>query len=113
MSKTYFTAMLFVGALLLGYMTMQREGFMQMYPGAPLKGSPMGPYDESPGGWMSSEHMPVGPTPQNHPLEENIMLLEGNEVSASCCPSTFTTDKGCVCLSGSDRRLFASRGGNK
>jgi hypothetical protein len=41
------------------------------------------------------------------------MSLVGNTVSSDCCPSTFNTDTGCVCLTEADRRLFASRGGNK
>lgn len=101
-------------ALLVGYMNYNTEGFIQTSPGSPLNAPPMGPYDTASGGWMSSEHMPVGDTPQNQALEENkLMLLEGNEVSASCCPASFSTDTGCVCLTDSDKRLFASRGGNK
>ena len=81
----------------------------------PLVDSPaMGPYDTSMGGWMSSEHMPVGSTPQNKSLEENqLMFLVGNEVSSSCGPGAFSTDTGYVCLTQTDKNVMAHRGGNK
>jgi hypothetical protein len=86
---------------------------MQKDAGMPLDGPAMGPYDTSPGGWMSSEHMPVGHTPQNKPIDGKLMFLVGNTVDPKCCPAAFTTDSGCVCLSKSDENLMATRGGNK
>jgi len=119
MSKTNFALMLFVGALTLGFLSSYgsytlNEGFVQQYPGSPLDAAPMGPYDSASGGWMSSEHMPVGSIPQNSALEENkLMLMVGNEIKPECCPSSFSSDAGCVCLSGQDKKMFGSRGGNK
>jgi hypothetical protein len=103
-----------VGLAFVYGLFMMREGFIQKDAGMPLTGPAMGPYDTSMGGWMSSEHMPVGNTPQNKALEGNkLMYLVGNTVDPKCCPSAFTTDSGCVCLSSSDESLMATRGGNK
>jgi len=102
-----------LGALLLGFLG-TREGFMQKDAGMPMDGPAMGPYDTVMGGWMSSEHMPVGGLPQNSFKEENkLMFLVGNETKPECCPAAFTTDSGCVCLTSADSDLMARRGGNK
>jgi hypothetical protein len=112
-SKTTMVAAFFIGALLIGFLS-TREGFFQKDAGMPLDGPAMGPYDSTPGGWMSSENMPVGGLPQNAPKEGNkLMFLVGNTTSKECCPSAFTTDSGCVCLTQSDSDLMARRGGNK
>jgi len=115
--RTMFVSVLFVAALVAGYFL--REGFsteyfMQKDAGMPLDAPAMGPYDTSMGGWMSSEHMPVGGLPQNQAQEQNkLMFLVGNKVDPGCCPAAFTTDSGCVCLSGADSDFMAHRGGNK
>jgi hypothetical protein len=116
MTKSGLAVGFFIVALALGFLTYRQgfEGFMQKDAGMPLDGTAMGPYDTSMGGWLSSEYMPVGTTPQNRSLEQNnMMYLVGNKVSPSCCPSAFTTDSGCVCLTSSDKDLMARRGGNK
>lgn len=105
---------LFFGVLIAAFFSGSRESFMQKDIGMPLDGPAMGPYDSSMGGWMSSEHMPVGGLPQNNFQEGNkLMYLVGNEVSKTCCPSAFTTDSGCVCLTSAQSDLMAHRGGNK
>jgi hypothetical protein len=112
-SKTSLFVIILGIALLIGVFGV-REGFIQKDAGMPLNGPAMGPYDTAMGGWMSSEHMPVGNTPQNKALEGNkLMYLVGNRVDPKCCPSAFTTDSGCVCLNSSDESLMATRGGNK
>jgi hypothetical protein len=115
MSKTEFSLLLFGAAIVLGvFGSKQIDHFMQQSVGMPLQGPSMGPYDTASKGWMSSEHMPVGGLPQNKALEENkLMYLVGNEVDHKCCPATFTTDTGCVCLTQKDKNFMARRGGNK
>jgi hypothetical protein len=114
LSKTGFVLMLFGAAVISGFLMRNQEGFMQQEVGMPLNGPPMGPYDMAGEGWMASEHMPVGHTPQNKSIEENkLMFLVGNDVNHSCCPATFTTDTGCVCLTHENREFMARRGGNK
>jgi hypothetical protein len=115
MSKSNFTLMLFGAVILMGFLgASQTEYFMQKSAGLPLDSPAMGPYDTSMGGWMSSEYMPVASLPQNKSVDENkLMFLVGNEVDHECCPSAFTTDTGCVCLTNQDKNFMASRGGNK
>jgi hypothetical protein len=115
LDKTSIVLVLFVGALIVGFLSRGgAEHFMQKEAGMPLNGPAMGPYDTSMGGWMTSEHMPVGSLPQSAAHEQNnLMFLVGNRTDPSCCPSAFTTDSGCVCLSESDSSLLSHRGGNK
>lgn len=113
--KTYMVIGFFLLALSSGFLSMPSiDHFMQKSAGMPLSGPAMGPYDTAMGGWMSSEHMPVGDTPQNKSLESNkIMYLVNNEVSSKCGPGMFSTDTGYVCLSESDKNFLSSRFGNK
>jgi hypothetical protein len=130
MEKTNLILAFFVAAILAGvflqYSTppaatmpsSTKENFMQKEIGMPLNSQGMGPYDQvdttGASGWSSSEPMPVSQMPVNNPMDTNkLMLMVGNKTSADCCPSTFNTDTGCVCLSEQERRLFASRGGNR
>jgi hypothetical protein len=114
--KTTLVLGMFAVALAVGFLGRYSatEGFMQKAAGMPMEGPAMGPYDTAMGGWMSSEHMPVGSMPQNQAMEGNkLMFLVGNKTDPSCCPAAFTTDSGCVCLTGADSDLMARRGGNK
>jgi len=124
MEKTNLVFAFFIAAVLAGLfvkyggMSAPRESFMQKSAGMPLNAAGIGPYDQvsvgGAAGWAASEPLPVGQHPVNTPLDSNkIMLLAGNNVSADCCPSAFAGDTGCVCLTDSDKKLFASRGGNK
>jgi hypothetical protein len=115
-TKTLLAVGFLIGALLIGFFSSRSmvEGFIQKDAGMPLDGPAMGPYDTSMGGWMATEHMPVGGLPQNNFKEGNkLMFLVGNEVKPECCPAAFTTDSGCVCLTSADSDLMAHRGGNK
>ena len=123
--KTSFVITFFVAALLVGLFLQfspapkpaTKETFMQQEVGKPLNDGGMGPYDQigsGMAGWASTEPMPVTQSPANtHDDPNKLMLLVGNTVSKDCCPSTYNTDTGCLCLSDQDRRLFASRGGNR
>lgn len=124
MEKTNLVFAFFIAAVLAGlfvrYMgtSIPRESFMQKSTGMPLNAQGMGPYDGVAVGGMTgsamSEPLPVGQHPVNTPLDSNkLMLLESNTASPECCPSAFNTDMGCICLTDSDKKLFASRGGNK
>jgi hypothetical protein len=124
MEKTNLVFAFFIAAVLAGLFVqysgqmIPRESFMQKSAGMPLNAGGIGPYDQvsvdGAAGWAASEPQPVGQHPVNTPLDSNkLMLLQGNTVSSDCCPSAFTGDTGCVCLTDSDKRLFASRGGNK
>jgi hypothetical protein len=117
MNRTMLVIILFVAALATGLVMkfMPREGFSQREVGKPVSGSPMGPYDEQPRGWAASEPMPVGNLPQNVALEQNkLMYLQGNSSAPECCPASgLSSDSGCICLTGQDRKEMNSRFGNR
>jgi hypothetical protein len=45
--------------------------------------------------------------------DQELFQFEGNKVSADCCPSPFSSDRGCVCLTDKQIQEFSSRGGNR
>ena len=115
MNRTILVLALFVGAVITGLLMRYnvRENFMQQEVGMPLDAPPMGPYDSAGMGWSGNE-MPVGNLPVASALEQNkLMFLADNKTDASCCPSAYSTDMGCVCLTGKDQDLLGHRGGNK
>lgn len=122
--KTTLIMAVFVAAVLAGLFVQYgmpapkpatKEEFMQQEAGMPLNAGGIGPYDGvAVGGWAATEALPVGSSPANTHIDTNkIMLLVGNKTSPDCCPAAFNTDVGCVCLTEPDKKLFASRGGNK
>ena len=119
MNRTLLVLGFFLAAIAVGLMGRfhVKEPFMQQDSGKPLNSGGMGPYDQAGpvSGWASNENaMPVGTQPVSEALDSNkLMFLVGNKSDASCCPSTLSTDTGCVCLSGKDSDLMNKRGGNK
>jgi len=120
MDKTNLVVAFFVAAVLTGlFLKFQStEHFEQKAVGMPLNSAGMGPYDSvsmgDVSGWAASEPAPIvqGP-PSLSDSSNQLMLLGDNKVDSDCCPSAFTNDMGCVCLSEQDKQLFASRGGNR
>lgn len=130
MDKTSVVIAFFLAALIAGLfvkfnvsipMPSSKEHFMQKELGAPTSGPGMGPYDQVSiaggfSGWSANEPHSAAPITGSLPgqsTDNKLMFLADNKKDASCCPSAFTTDTGCVCLAESDRSLMASRGGNK
>ena len=114
MGKTEIVLAFLVAAVLAG-LFVSREGFEQKSIGMPLNGPGMGPYDNvSVDGWSANEPGALinGPLPSDSSTND-LMFLVGNSVDPSCCPAAFTTDTGCVCLSGKDKAFMASRAGNR
>ena len=62
---------------------------------------------------LGSEPKPVPLQPYDMANDQELFQFEGNKVSADCCPSPFSTDRGCVCLTDKQINEFASRGGNR
>jgi len=127
-SKTNLVLAFLVAAVLAGVFVRfnlfgaAQENFMQQPVGAPLNGAGIGPYDGvsiggGVSGWASTEPSPdlkgAAPLPSAAAKDNELMYLVGNKVDADCCPSAFTTDTGCVCLSEEQKGLMASRGGNR
>jgi hypothetical protein len=122
MNRTNLVFAFFAAAVLAGLFLRMRgssEGFMQKEIGMPLNSSGIGPYDQvsagSVSGWAATEASPIvsHALPSEADKSNEIMFLVGNKVDQECCPSTFNTDTGCVCLSEHDRDLMGHRGGNR
>ena len=94
-----------------------RETFMQKEIGAPAKGSDDGVYagiDISNGNSWSSAN---APTPlKGYEAAADEMQLFANQESTfkpECCPNAISSDTGCLCMSASDEKKLAYRGGNR
>lgn len=116
-NKTNVVVAAFIAVILLGLWAsyQAREHFWQRPVGMPVSGPGMSGIDGANiGGWTANEGLPVNNMPVNSPMDPNkLMVLANPSVSTSCCPSAYNNDMGCICLSEHDRRMFASRGGNK
>lgn len=62
---------------------------------------------------LGSEPKPVSTKPYEMANDQELFQFQNNKVGADCCPSPFSTDTGCVCLTDSQIKDFASRGGNR
>ena len=126
MQKTIAVLIFFVAALLAGLFaqTMSvaptkemdvKEKFMQKEKGMPLDmqatGGVTGYAATSP--ILGSEPKPISEKPYDMANDQELFQFEGNRISADCCPSPFSSDTGCVCLTDAQRAEFASRGGNR
>jgi hypothetical protein len=130
MRKTIAVLIFFVAALLAGYFARSmvpapskaseepkdgKERFMQRERGMPLdmqKTEGIAGFDGvSP--LLGSEPKPVPERPYDMSNDQELFQFQDNRISADCCPSPFSSDTGCVCLTDEQMRLFESRGGNK
>ena len=124
MNKTNLVIAVFAGVLVLSFCMMyvpmfsaprSRETFAQKEVGMPVEGVGMGPYDNVsiPGasGWLNNEKIPKDASPVGG--MPNLDFMANPRTSTSCCPSAYTNEGGCVCLSSQDKTMMASRGGNK
>ena len=51
-----------------------------------------------------------------HPNGEEsgtLAMLAHNRFSPHCCPSTYTSDRGCACITESQKKQFQTRGNNR
>lgn len=128
MNKTNLVLAFLVAAVLAGLFVRfnlfgaAQENFMQQPVGMPLNAGGIGPYDQvniggGVSGWASTEPTAdlkgAAPLPAAAAKDNELMFLVDNKVNSDCCPSAFTTDTGCVCLSDEQKNLMASRGGNR
>ena len=133
MRKTIAVLIFFLAALLAGYFARSmvpapskaseepkdgKERFMQRQRGMPLDmqksefgGSVAGFDGVSP--LLGSEPKPVPERPYDMSNDQELFQFQDNRISADCCPSPFSSDTGCVCLTDAQMSQFESRGGNK
>jgi hypothetical protein len=121
--KTELVVAFFVAAVLAGLFVKfgssspvgAREHFMQQEVGMPLAAGGIGPYDgvsmAGAAGWMQTEPTSAGGVaPAGASADPNkLMYLVDNKVDDSCCPSSFNTDTGCICLTSDQKDFMASR----
>lgn len=136
MKKTMFVLVLFVAALLAGLFARyslktspirrsedsdsesEKETFMQREVGMPLdmqavEGSVgVSGYSGTPP-LLGSEPKPVSEKPYDMANDTELFQFESNKMSADCCPSPFSGDRGCICLTDKQAAEFSSRGGNR
>jgi hypothetical protein len=62
---------------------------------------------------LGSEPKPLSEKPYAMTNDQELFMFESNKMGADCCPSPFSGDLGCVCLTDKQRAEFASRGGNR
>lgn len=90
-----------------------KEHFAQRTVGMPVDFSqPAEPYDGT-SVILGSEAKPVSQKPYEKADDTQLFFLASNKVSSECCPSIYSSDRGCVCLSDSDKQAMGSRGGNR
>jgi len=126
MKRTVVVIIFFLAALLAGlFLSMPtppgevaKEHFAQRQVGMPLDmqsveggGVPAGYNGTSP--LLGSEPKPLSEKPYDMANDQELFQFENNKISADCCPSPFSSDRGCVCLTDSQRKEFESRGGNR
>lgn len=128
MKKTIAVLIFFVAALLAGLFLSasppakvstednkgSKETFAQRQVGMPLDMQAT----EGVSGYMAaspilgSEPKPTPERPYDMANDQELFQFKDNKISPECCPSPFSRDGGCVCLTESDRKLFMTRGGN-
>ena len=127
MQKTVVVLVFFVAALLAGWFLTsmktepakkkdeddgKKERFAQREVGMPLETQPVAGYSgTSP--LLGSEPKPVAEKPYDMSNDQEVFLFEGNRMSADCCPSQFSGDLGCICLTDQQLKSFANRAGNR
>lgn len=127
MKRTVAVIAFFIAAVLAGvflrYLTpvsvpvKEKETFAQREVGMPLDmqavaGATVTGYNGTPP-LLGSEPKAVPEKPYDMANDQELFMFEGNKVGADCCPSPFSGDVGCICLTDKQRAEFASRGGNR
>jgi hypothetical protein len=62
---------------------------------------------------LGSEPKPVPERPYDMANDSELFQFANNKMGADCCPSPFSGDLGCICLTDAQAAEFASRGGNR
>ena len=135
MKKTTLIITLFVAALLAGLFlqmsaaspikktkeesqSASKETFMQQERAMPLDMQSV----EGPVGVQGYSGTPplLGSEPKEVPLkpyemanDRELFAFQNNKIGADCCPSPFSSDMGCVCLTDAQIQDFSKRGGNR
>jgi hypothetical protein len=127
MKKTTTVIAFFVAALLAGLFVryfmvsappVEKEDFAQREVGMPLDMQTVegavgvSGYNGTPP-LLGSEPKPVPERPYDMANDSELFQFANNKMGADCCPSPFSGDLGCVCLTDKQIAEFGSRGGNR
>jgi len=103
---------LFVNSAMMTASPAVQEKFMQQERGMPLQtGTVTGYSGSSP--ILGAEPLPTPEHPYDQTDDAALYAFANNKQSAECCPSPFSGDLGCVCLTNQQKAEFAARGGNR
>lgn len=103
---------LFVNSTMLSAAPDVKESFMQQEKGMPLATQSVSGYSGS-SPLLGTEPMPTPEHPYDQTNDAELYAFANNKQSAECCPSPFSGDLGCVCLTNEQKAEFASRGSNR
>ena len=118
--KTSVLVTLLIAGVVLGVVVRmfgRREGFAQQSVGMPVDGGGAGLYDgidlTSFGSLWASSPKPTPLKPYENADDSKIMKYQDSKFSPECCPSSITSDVGCLCATKEDEREWLTRGGNR
>jgi hypothetical protein len=94
-----------------------KEGFAQQTVGMPLDGAGMGPYDgidlNTEGNMWASTPKPTPLKPYENADDNQLFQYQESKFTPECCPSSITSDIGCLCPTKKEEREWLTRGGNR
>ena len=89
-----------------------KETFAQRDVGVPVDFSqPAAPHSGQ--SELLMEAKPVPQKPYESADDTQLFFLANSKVGGECCPSVYSTDRGCLCVSAADAQIMESRGGNR
>lgn len=128
MKRTTAVIVFFVAAVLAGLfakmmaptvpVVVEKEHFFQREKGMPLDMQSVegavgvAGYNGTPP-LLGSEPKTLSDKPYDMANDNELFQFQSNKMSPDCCPSPFSGDRGCICLTDKQRKEFASRGGNR
>ena len=62
---------------------------------------------------IASVNFPTVDGTNNEGAPRYAFMFAKNQAHPRCCPSTYSTDRGCVCLTKEQKKFLTRRGGNK
>jgi hypothetical protein len=121
MKRTVAILAFFVAAVLAGVFVSNtlasaspatKEKFFQQEKGMPVADAEVSGIGST-GALLSSTPAPLLAQPYEVANDNELYQFGNNKVGADCCPSPFSSDLGCICLTESQKKEFGSRGGNR
>lgn len=69
--------------------------------------------EKGPSDWYKSLEGNIAPNPQEWVESGRLEFFAHNKFDAKCCPSSYSGDMGCPCISPEQMKYLNSRGGNR